>query len=106
MLYNETATTVYKRANAIVVNNELGETPVVTFHEQYAFVEGVAVDGRAGSCSMDMPADLAETFPLVHPETGESLGSADFGTLQVMLHSLYLHVADLRDNPASEEEAE
>ena len=103
MLYNETATTLYKRANTIVVNNELGEVPLVTFHEQYATVEGAVVDGRAGSCSMDMPTDPTETFPLVHPETGDSLGDADFGTLQVMLHSLYLHVAHLRDNDVPEE---
>lgn len=98
MLYGEKATTLYKRSNMMVVNNELGEIPLVTFHEQYATVEGEAVDGRTGSCSMGMPLDPTETFPLVHPVTGESLGDAEFGTLQVMLHSLYLHVADARDN--------
>ena len=83
----------------MVVNNELGEIPLVTFHEQYATVEGEAVDGHAGSCSMGMPLDPTETFPLVHPVTGDPLGEAEFGTLQVMLHSLYLHVAEARDNP-------
>ena len=110
MLYNETTTTLYKRSNVIVINNELDITPEITFHEQYATSEGDAVDGRAGSCALVMPEETDATFPLVHPVTGDSLGDTSFQSLQVMLHSLYLYTASIRDNPpvevAPEPEAE
>lgn len=104
MLYNQQTKELYVRAETIVVNNPLnGLEPSVTFHEQYATTDGEAIQGRTGSCSLDMPADVEETFALVHPVTGDSLGEASFGTLQVMLHSLYLHVASLRDNQVPED---
>lgn len=98
MLYNETATTIYRRSNNVTFNNELGQLPQVTFHEQYATVDGVAIDGRAGSCALEMPADVTEEFPLVHPLTGESLGTTSYANLHVILHSLYLHAATTRDS--------
>lgn len=102
MLYNETTTTLYKRANVIVINNELNMPPEITFQEQYATAEGEAVDGRVGSCSLIMPEEVEATFPLEHPITGDPLGEASFQTLQVMLHSLYLYTANIRDNPPVE----
>ena len=102
MLYNETTTTLYKRANVIVINNELGTSPEITFHEQYATLEGQGIEGRVGSCSLVMPAESGATFPLEHPITGDPLGEASFESLQVMLHSLYLYTAAIRDNPPVE----
>ena len=102
MLYNETTTTLYKRANVIVINNELNMPPEITFQEQYATAEGEAVDGRVGSCALIMPEEDDATFPLEHPITGDPLGEASFQTLQVMLHSLYLYTASIRDNPPVE----
>jgi hypothetical protein len=102
MLYNEKTTTLYKRSNVIVINNELDITPEITFHEQYATSEGEVVEGRAGSCALIMPEETDATFPLVHPITGDSLGEASFQNLQVMLHSLYLYTASIRDNPPVE----
>lgn len=102
MLYNETTTTLYKRANVIVINNELNMSPEITFQEQYATAEGEAVDGSVGSCALVMPAEEDATFPLEHPITGDPLGEASFQSLQVMLHSLYLYTASIRDNPPVE----
>lgn len=102
MLYNETTTTLYKRANVIVINNELNMPPEITFQEQYATAEGEAVDGRVGSCTLVMPSEEDATFPLEHPITGDPLGEASFQSLQVMLHSLYLYTASIRDNPPVE----
>ena len=102
MLYNETTTTLYKRANVIVINNELNMPPEITFQEQYATAEGEAVDGRVGSCALIMPEEDDATFPLEHPITGDPLGEASFQTLQVMLHSLYLYTASIRDTPPVE----
>ena len=104
MLYNETTTTLYKRANVIVINNELGTAPEITFQEQYATIEGESVEGRVGSCSLVMPSEAGATFPLEHPITGDPLGEASFESLQVMLHSLYLYTAAIRDNPPEEPE--
>ena len=104
MLYNEKTTTLYKRSNYIVINNELDIMPEITLHEQYATSEGDAVDGRTGSCALIMPEEEDATFPLVNPITGDSLGEASFQNLQVMLHSLYLYTASIRDNPPVEME--
>ena len=109
MLYKEEETTIYRRANNVVINNELGMTPDITFHEQYATAGGEAINGRVGSCSLTMEQGSAETFTLVHPELGVELGEMSYVELQVAIYSLYLHAADKRDNPPApvvEEEAE
>ena len=109
MLYKEEETTIYRRANTIVINNELDMSPEITFHEQFATVDGMALDGRLGSCGLTMEEGSAETFTLVHPELGVELGEMSYVELQVAIYSLYLHAADKRDNPPApvvEEEAE
>jgi hypothetical protein len=109
MLYKEEETTIYRRANTVVINNELGLTPDITFHEQYATVGGEAINGRLGSCSLALEEGSEETFTLVHPELGVKLGEMSYLELQVAIYSLYLHAADKRDNPPApvvEEESE
>lgn len=45
-------------------------------------------------------------FDLLNPETGESFGTASYGQFYAMVHSLYMHLADKRDNPPAPVEPE
>ena len=52
----------------------------------------------AGGVAQTFTDDSAETeFTLVHPLTGDVMGTAQYQQLYLMLHSLYLHVAAERD---------
>lgn len=103
MLYKQTTTDVYTRARVIAIDNPLpaeGLAPSVRFNEELATSDGWSV-GPAGHCSMTFEAD--GEFPIIHPITGEALGTATHQELQVLLYSLYFHVATVRDNtPAGE----
>ena len=98
MLYNQTTKDVYTRARVIVIDNPLpteGLIPSVRFNEELSTTDGISL-GSNGFCSMSF--EVGGTFPLVHPETGQSLGEGTHEQLQVLLYSLYLHAAEARDN--------
>lgn len=105
MLYNQKQTETYTRAYNISIENPLGETPLIRFNEELVEVKpdgSAEVVGRAGNhhVSQWLPEELMSTeFNVLHPETGDALGTATYGEMQVMLHSLYLHLAFIRDNP-------
>ncbi|MCY1312559.1 hypothetical protein D9M70_629890 [compost metagenome] len=44
-----------------------------------------------------LPANLGETFDLLHPETGEVIGQATYQDAYILLSSAYRHVARKRD---------
>lgn len=96
MLYNRATTELYVRASSVQINNRLGSAPDITFYEQFATSDGVALDGLRSSCALTMD-DPTESFELVHPETGAALGSMSYAELQVALYSLYLKAATERD---------
>lgn len=104
MLYRRESKELYVRAHHIGIENQLGETPNITFHEQFATMDGLVVDGRLGSCALEM-TDPTESFPLYHPETGTELGTLTYAELQVALYSLYLYAASKRDDKLAELEA-
>lgn len=107
MLYKQQTTEMYTRASSIVIDNPLAAIPNITFHEQYATTDGVAIAGRAGSCWLNLnPGTEPTPFDLVHPETGEAVGSMTYGEFQLALYSLYLHVAAKRDEPPAETDME
>ena len=104
MLYNQEETTIYKRSNLIVINNELtGIPPSITFHEQYATVDGVAINGRASMCTQELSTDPDADFALLNPETGEEIGRMTEQAFQVALYSLYINAAQLRDANVNDE---
>ena len=95
MLRNQETKEVYTRSNTIVVNNELGLSPVITFHEQLATVDGVALDGRSGGVSKELtPEEMGTEFNLLD-ESGAVVGTMTYGLFATALASLYHHVADL-----------
>lgn len=95
-------TTTYVRSNLITVDNPLGLPPSITFIEE--MVEQVGDEpaeaiGDTGSVSKTLtPENSATTFDLLNPTDNSVIGSANYQDFQVMLYSLYIHLATERDN--------
>ena len=95
------------RAKRIVIDNPLDGLPTARFVEER--VVNIAGGGqfRRDAGVLEVPAtqeSATQVIPLVNPETGEPTGeSLTYLEAQVVLHSAYLHFADLRDNPPAEE---
>lgn len=115
MNYRQTSVTgeSWVRATRIVIENPRKGVPAATFiEEQVVNVGDDEVARPVGNVSEPFivsgeEANLMESFDLLHPETGEVVGSATYLDIHVMLHSLYYHVAAKRDAgpaPASPEE--
>lgn len=90
--------TEYQRSNKVIITNELGGLPEVTFMEQ---VLGTLPDGnmmqvRATKC-VDNFGNPIEEFNLLNPLDDTILGTAKYQDVYVLLYSLYRHVAAKRD---------
>jgi hypothetical protein len=100
--YNETSLTgsEWQRASRVVVNNPYGGVPNIQFHEEKIaeLSSGLKVNTPVGVLTEQM-TDPSTVFNLVHPLTGVTVGSASYLELHVILHSLYLHLAAIRDTP-------
>jgi hypothetical protein len=87
----------WRRASTITIHNPLGGTPSIVFHEE----DAVEVNGKKFRASNAAQVtgffDPAATFPLVHPLTGDVIGTGSQMEFQVLLHSLYLKLAGDRD---------
>ncbi|WP_330114932.1 hypothetical protein SA496_01300 [Pseudomonas sp. JS3066] len=104
--YKETdvAGTSWVRCGYLGINNprpHSGE-PSVTFVEEevIALGGGRELINKLGNLVEPFtPENAAEAFDLVHPETGDVLGSMTYQDLYVALASAYRHVALKRDAP-------
>lgn len=102
--YNETAVVgeSWKRAFQVLIENFYNKQPKIRFSEEEVFV---ALDGRvAGSFNGAgieeyFTLENADTqFQLRNPETEEYINQyATYKELQVLIHSLYFHLAKRRD---------
>lgn len=106
--YNESTVSgsIWTRANNVTLLNPYGGLPTAIFHEEnvVALSEGRHVAQAVGTCSDAFTAESSEeTFQLVHPSTGEVIGTARYRDVYVLLSSLYLHVAKKRDVKEAEE---
>jgi len=108
-LYNEQTTTTtqtyttFDRARTITIDNPNGLPPQITFVEERIRREDGKDDvnlGQVGKLSKQfLPENALTSFPLKNPLDGSLLGvSATYQDLQVMLYSLYFHLAEERDN--------
>jgi hypothetical protein len=110
MLYREQDAKVYTRVSDIIINNPhegSGLPPSIRFNEEYALIDAdgnVFPQGPCNFCGCEFTPDTAATsFDLVNTETGETIGSATYEDLRVMLFSLYFHAAQHRDaNPPND----
>ena len=103
--YQYTAVTggSWLRAKRVVVENPLGGVPVAKFVEERVvnIAGGDQFQRDVGTLEVPVtPESLQTEIPLVDPTTNEPVGKAiTYAEAQAMIHSIYLHFADLRDNP-------
>jgi hypothetical protein len=102
-LYKETSGTVqqYNRAFRIIINNTLNEAPTIVIEEE------IISEDDKGRVAHKIHRTLQEIFtednqnaiiPLLHPVTGEPLGSqASYTNVYILLRSLYLKLAQEQD---------
>ncbi len=102
--YKETnvSGTSWVRSPSILVSNIYNELPSITFMEEviYNLDQGIVKGPYMGSL---LPG-IVETFStpttqftLLNPMTDEVIGMASYQNLQVILYSMYRHLADARD---------
>jgi hypothetical protein len=106
--YQQTALagTQWKRSKRVQIENPYGGEPTVVFTEEIAITlaDGTVVTIPAGT--LEVTFDASTVIPLINPWTGEPLTNVDnvpqFAThleAYILLHSLYLQNATIRDTP-------
>jgi hypothetical protein len=111
MLYKEETVKVYTRVSDIAINNPLpssGLIPEARFNEELASVgedgEHVTVSGMVDYCTLALaPENRSSAFDLLNPETNTVVGKATYADVMILLHSMYIHAAEMRDNARVEE---
>lgn len=90
----------WQRAARIEIGNPYNEIPWISFQEERITLldNGRRINTPVGNLCGHM-SDPSIEFDLVHPVDGSPLGTATYGQLQVLLYSLYLHLAANRDTP-------
>ncbi len=99
--YKESPITGRKRMRSyrVVASNPASGARYIQFDEEWLteLDDGRYINEPAGA--LRRVFDTPETqFNLVHPETGDVIGSVTYLDVYVMLHSLYMHLAVERDN--------
>lgn len=107
--YTESTTSSWQRANRIIIDHPIPGTGRVS---TISFVEEIAValpDGRFATSPVGVLTEalltdqdnnnLNEVVQLIDPVTGQPIEgqTITYAAAQVMMHSLYLHVAAKRD---------
>ena len=92
--------TEWTRCWHVECHNPIDSGRLITFKDETAISLDNRVltinNGRACSLALDNTT-AADTFNVVSPETGEVIGQSNYLNVYVLLHSLYLHAASLRD---------
>lgn len=99
--YKESAVTgtAWQRCHQIVIDNPLGNTPVVRFDEEEVLTTSTGQTVRRPVPGISLPFDPAKPFPLRNPVTGELIPGAasTYGDAYVLLYSAYMAAAEERD---------
>lgn len=99
--YKETPLTGTRRMRSyqVLAHNPATGTKSIEFREEWltALSDGRLINEPAGSLRKVFD-DPAVEFDLLHPVTGDVIGTMSYQTVYVALHSLYLHLATERDN--------
>jgi hypothetical protein len=90
----------WQRAHTVNIFNSYGGVPWIRFLEETITLlsDGQVQHVPAGEMQAEF-TDPATSFNLISPlDNTTVIGSATYGDLHVMLHSLYFHLATARDN--------
>jgi len=91
--------TIWRRARRVCINNNFEQMPEIEFYEEEKTITPNAVLSRDTETLKETFTNPLEEFNLLHPETGEVIGTAKYQDIYVMLYSLYMKLAERRDNP-------
>lgn len=97
----------FVRSYLITIDNPNGLNPQISFSEEKIQREDGQADISLGAVNVETPlskeftpGNASTSFDLLNPVDGTPLGTtATYADIQVMLHSLYFHLATERDNP-------
>jgi hypothetical protein len=97
------SSTSWQRAYQVTINNKLGEVPYITFYEEEAVAldSGQHLSKHIGQIQEHFYNPMTE-FNMLNPETGEVIGTATYMQAYLIMHSMYMHLANLRDNPPAD----
>lgn len=104
--YNETSVTgeSWIRSNKIICTNEYEQPPTIYYQEEelFNFSDGKVVKQLYGTLNPVVetftPANANTSFAVIDPETELPTGNtATYQDLYVLVHSLYFHLAAIRD---------
>lgn len=103
--YNESTVNGVKwtRSNSVRIFNDYAQPGKVCFDEEEIVSLGGAdfMRKQLGSIEQTLtPENILTEFNLLNPETGDTIGTATYQQVYVLLHSLYLHLAAERDAAA------
>lgn len=91
--------TAWHRAHDINISNQYNQAPIITFYEEEILdINSNNYQKEIGNIR-EVMTDPNAMFNLVNPIDGTTIGTAHYVDLQIMLFSLYIHLANLRDNP-------
>lgn len=93
--------TEWTRCYEVKCQNPYNETRLIEFKEETMIgLSDRVISTRTGqSCALTLDdASALNEFDVINPETGDVIGTSTFMQAYVMLHSLYLHAAQARDN--------
>lgn len=113
--YRETTENVtkWRRSFRVQIDNPYAGTPSVVFHEEDCLImsDGEIIKRNAGQVQVTF--DPSTIIPLINPWTGEPITNVDdvqqtasHIEAYILLHSLYIQNATLRDIPLPIEETE
>lgn len=99
--YKETQinATKYQRAKFVMINNEKGYYPRISFTEEQIVIldDGSFIKNECGLISEELnETSSTEQFNIVD-SNGNIVGQATYNDVYNMLSSLYLHIASKRD---------
>lgn len=91
------AGSVWQRAYKVIIDNVYNSVPTVTFNEEEIISTGTTNISKHISSLVEHFNDPTKSFPLINPLDGTEIGTATYQDVYVLLSSLYINLANQRD---------
>lgn len=92
--------TSWQRAYQVLINNFYNTTPTVTFNEEEIINTGSGILTKHISHITESFSNPTTQFNIINPIDGSVTGTASYQDVYILLSSLYLDLANKRDNPS------
>ena len=98
----------WRRCDEININNPLNGIPQIAFHEEdiKSLPNGEIIKQPVGNLYEHFTSEnFNKTFNVLNPADDSVIRQLTYAEVYAVMYSLYLHLADLRDNPPVIEQA-